>query len=107
MHIKEEEAEKMHSTSSIKESGSQSGRFLKAVQEVGRVAHQAPKSQRKKKVMSCKGLDQFLKYILSCIYSYWIVRESTTECSGLIREVCVTPIPVKAVMTFCEECRYR
>lgn len=48
MHIKEEEAEKMHSTSSIKESGSQSGRFLKAVQEVGRVAHQAPKSHRKK-----------------------------------------------------------
>lgn len=41
---KEEEAEKMHSTPSIKESGSQPGRFLKALQEVGRVAYQAPKS---------------------------------------------------------------
>lgn len=66
-----------------------------------------PLKVTEKKVMSCKGLDQFLKYILSCIYSYWIMRESTTECSGLIREVCVTLIPVKAVMTFCEECRYR
>lgn len=57
--------------------------------------------------MCCKALDQFLKYILSgCIYSYWIMRESTTEHSGLIRGVCVTQIPVKAVMTSCEQCRY-
>lgn len=56
--------------------------------------------------MCCQRLDQLLKCILSgCVHSYRFMSKDTTHhTSGLIRGVCLTWIPVKAIMTICEEC---